>query len=98
MNKLRNEAVEKLYAAFAAGKGVRAAAREIGCDRETAARYRHAWIEIKLQEAYDLLCENDGDGCDAITALLPYAPVKEMLDAWLDDMDNRSGFPKSRWY
>lgn len=94
VNHLRHETVERLFAAFTSGKGVRGAAREVGCNRETAAKYRRAWIKAKLQEAYDLLWEGDGDGCDAITALLPEAEVKAMLDAWLDDQFGQ--LPRSR--
>lgn len=96
MNRLPRETIDKLFAAFEAGKGVRAAAREAGCNRETSSQYRRAWIETKLQKAYDLLCDGDGEGCDAITAVLPVDNVKEMLDAWLDDQDGR--LPRSRWY
>ena len=96
MNELHYEKIEKLFAAFAAGRGIRATAREVGCNRETVARYRRAWIKAKLQAAYDLLCDGNSDGCDAITALLPKPQVMEMLDAWLDDQCDSN--PKSKWY
>jgi len=96
MNVLTPEKITALRALFERGIGVRAAAREIGCNRGTAARYRHAWIEAELQRAYDLLWDGDGEACDAITAKLPDKDVIAMLDAWSDDQDGKE--PKSKWH
>ena len=52
--------------------------------------------EGMLQRAYDLLCDGDTSGCDAILEFLPSRDVERMLDAWLDDQDNAA--TKSRWY
>lgn len=96
MNVLPPAKASALHAAFSRGVGVRAAAREVGCNRSTAAAYRRKWIDAELQRAYDVLWDGDGDGCDAITAKLPAKDVTTMLDAWLDDQCGHE--PKSKWY
>lgn len=96
MNVLPPEKIAALFALFGRGVGVRAAAREVGCNRGTSMRYRQRWIDQELQRAYDVLWEGDGEGCDAITAKLPDKQVKAMLDAWLDDQCDHE--PKSKWH
>lgn len=100
MNRLPAEKIAQLNAMFCDGKGVRVAARTAGVHRDTAMRYRRAWIEAELQRAYDCIWEHDCEGCDAITARLPGKPVREMLDAWLDDDFNygKPGYKPSRWH
>lgn len=90
------ETICKLRYLFATGKGVRESARLVGVHRDTAMRERRRWIDDELQRAYDLLCDMDCEGCDTITEKLPEHRVKAMLDAWMDDQDDK--LPKSRWY
>lgn len=78
------------------GCGVRKAARLAHVHRDTAMRHRRAWIREQLQLAYDLLWDRDGQGCDAITAMLPDKDVMAMLDAWEDDQMGDT--PKSEWH
>lgn len=97
MNVMPPEKKAALLASFSRGIGVRASAREIGCNRGTATKYRRQWVQAELQRAYDVLWEGDGEACDAITARLPEKDVRAMLDCWLDDYSDTKG-PKSKWH
>lgn len=96
MNFLPLEKVGRLNSLFDEGVGVRASAREVRCNRNTASRYYRFWVRLTLQRAYDLLWEGDCEGCDKLTAKVPAAQAKEMLDAWLDDQFDAE--PISKWY
>ena len=96
MNSLKERKRQLLLDLLSRGVGAREAARLAGVNRETATRYRRKWIDDELQRAYDLLCDGDGEACDAITAKLPDKEVRGMLDNWLKDQCGNG--PKSRWY
>lgn len=96
MNIIPPEEREALVRLFDAGVGTLAAARKVGCNKNTASRYRRKWIEAELQRAYDVLWEGEAEACDEITARLPEKDVLEMLNDWLNDQCGQE--PKSKWY
>jgi hypothetical protein len=92
------EKVKELRQQFEARKGVRAAARAVGVHRDTAMRYRRAWVNERLQAAYDEMWDNaNPEACDAICATLPAKAVTAMLDEWMEDQF-RDKDQCSRWY
>lgn len=96
MNILRQEKAARLLDLMGSGVGVREAARRVGCDKNTATRYRKIWIKQELQKAYDFLWDGDCERCDEITLRLPKSDVEAMLDAFLEDQVGTS--KKSHWY
>jgi uncharacterized protein VirK/YbjX len=92
------EKVRELHGQFLAGLGIRAAARAVGVHRDTAMRYRRAWVHERLQAAYDELWNGNDEACDAICATLPTKDVRAMLDEWLDDQFRESDDERSGWY
>ncbi len=101
VNTLRPEKAERLYAALAAGKGVRAVAREVGCHRDTAMRYRRslrrAEIDAVMQQAYDALHDGDEKTYDRLIATIPDDDARELGNAWVEDHSGDDA-PKSKWW
>lgn len=96
VNRLPADKIARLESLFESGVTIRRAAREVDCHRDTVMRQRRRWAAKRLQLAYDVLWDGDGEECDRINANLPDNHVKNMLDCWLDDQSGCE--PKSRFY
>ena len=101
VHTLRPEKAERLYAALSAGTGIRAAAREVGCHRDTAMRYRRALrraeIDAVMQQAYDALHDGDEATYDRLIATIPEDDARELSIAWVNDHSGDDE-PKSKWW
>ena len=56
--------------------------------------------DAMLQRAYDLLCDGDAAGCDAILEFVPSADADALLNAWSQDQDDseEGKKPRSKWH
>lgn len=97
MNRLNNNKRRELFRLFGEGLGVRAAARRVGCHRDTAMRVRRSWNRARLQMAYDAMYEGNCDLCDRMVEDLPDDQVQSMFDNWMDDVDE-GVTTKSIWF